>query len=595
MRRILLIAAALLAVSAGVASADTPVTVGSGWHGFVAHGPGVPSASPFTFISTAPVLVTVTDVFCLGDQYTISDGATTLGTTSAPLPFNCNYPNFTANPDTALADPNYSHGRFAVGAGAHSIGIIWFGQFGSGSGVFYRFDLLVAANCASGGWQTITASPAFTSEADCLAFVSADTTAPTITVPAPITTNATSPTGTPVSYTVTSTDPDDAVASLSCLPASGGTFAIGTATVTCTATDTHGNAAHAQFSVHVNGAGEELSDLAGAVAGVGPGGSLATKIAQAQSALGGSDFVSACSSLGAFVNEVSSQTGKGISADQAAAVLAQANRIRAVLACGGAILFTRAGDVWVMHADGSSPTQLTTDPAFDRAPSWSPDGNKIAFASARTGNFEIWVMDANGGNQHQITHDAPNNDRSPSWPADGSQLVYDVNFNAVNVINVDGTGEHQLRVNAAVPNVSPQNVIAFTDQVDGGVYTMNLAGGGLQFVSNPLGQGTLDPDWSPSGDRLAFICDVVASPTNNLCVTRSDGTGLVSLDTSPDRVDFSPTWSPDGNTVAFVGCVNFFATPDCEIYTVSPDGAQLTKLTSFGVGAGARGIDWGRG
>jgi len=170
----------MLVVSVGVASADTAVTVDSGWHGFVAFGPGVPSASPFTFTSTSPVLVTVTDVFCLGDRYTVSDGSTTLGTTSVPLPFDCNYPNFTGDPDTALADPNYSHGRFAVAAGAHSIGIVWVGQFGTGGGVYVRFDTLTAANCANGGWQTITALPAFTSESDCIAFVSAPAKAPHI-------------------------------------------------------------------------------------------------------------------------------------------------------------------------------------------------------------------------------------------------------------------------------------------------------------------------------------------------------------------------------------------------------------------------------
>jgi hypothetical protein len=173
MKRVLFIAAAILVVSVGVASADTAVMVGSGWHGFVAFGPGVPSASPFTFTSTAPVLVTVTDVFCVGDRYTVSDGSTTLGTTSVPLPFDCNYPNFTGDPDTALADPNYSHGRFAVEAGEHSIGIVWAGQFGTGGGVYVRFDTLTAADCANGGWQTITASPLFTSERDCIAFVSA--------------------------------------------------------------------------------------------------------------------------------------------------------------------------------------------------------------------------------------------------------------------------------------------------------------------------------------------------------------------------------------------------------------------------------------
>ncbi len=78
-----------------------------------------------------------------------------------------------------------------------------------------------------------------------------DTTPPVITVPANITVEATGPSGAVVTFTVTATDPDDAVSSLSCTPASGSTFALGTTTVVCTATDTHSNTATKSFTVTV--------------------------------------------------------------------------------------------------------------------------------------------------------------------------------------------------------------------------------------------------------------------------------------------------------------------------------------------------------
>lgn len=160
-----------------------------------------------------------------------------------------------------------------------------------------------------------------------------DTTPPVITVPGPITTNATSPAGAAVSYSVSATDPDDAVASLSCVPASGSTFPIGTTTVTCTATDTHGNSATASFSVHVEGAVEQLADLGDAVTGVGPGTSLADKVKQAQTFVARNDLPDACSTLTAFVNEVEAQSGKKIPPEQAVALIASSNRIKAVLGC----------------------------------------------------------------------------------------------------------------------------------------------------------------------------------------------------------------------------------------------------------------------
>lgn len=256
---------------------------------------------------------------------------------------------------------------------------------------------------------------------------------------------------------------------------------------------------------------------------------------------------------------------------------------------GGMLAFSKDGDIWSMNPDGSDLTRLTTDPALDRFPSWSPDGTKIAFSSKRTGNFEIWVMDANGANQQQITHDAPNNDGSPNWTADGSQLVYHLNFNSVYIINSSGSGTtQQLRVNAATPDTSPRNLVAFLDTVDEGLYTMNLAGSGVRFVT---GSG-FDPDWSPIGDRIAYLCTTPS--TNNVCQVRPDGTGQLLLDSSPDRVDFSPTWSPNGKKIAFSGCLNFgTTTQDCEIYTVNTDGTHLKQITTFGIGPGTGGVDWG--
>ena len=78
-----------------------------------------------------------------------------------------------------------------------------------------------------------------------------DTTAPTITVPGPITASATSSNGAAVTYSVTASDPDSS-ASVSCDPPSGSVFPIGTTTVSCAASDPAGNTAYASFQVTVN-------------------------------------------------------------------------------------------------------------------------------------------------------------------------------------------------------------------------------------------------------------------------------------------------------------------------------------------------------
>jgi hypothetical protein len=146
-------------------------------------------------------------------------------------------------------------------------------------------------------------------------------------------TNATSSSGAAVTYSVSATDPDDALASLKCAPASGSTFPIGTTTVTCTAADTHGNTSTATFTVHVKGATEQLADLAAAVAGVGPGTSLADKVAQVETSLTANDKTDACSTLTAFTNQVKAQTGKTIPASEASTLIADALQIKTLLGC----------------------------------------------------------------------------------------------------------------------------------------------------------------------------------------------------------------------------------------------------------------------
>ena len=71
-------------------------------------------------------------------------------------------------------------------------------------------------------------------------------------------------------------------------------------------------------------------------------------------------------------------------------------------------------NIYVIDADGSNKTALTTHPSADLFHAWSPDGSKIVFTTERDGNLELYVMDADGSNPTRLTEDAAK-DGTPDW------------------------------------------------------------------------------------------------------------------------------------------------------------------------------------
>ena len=80
--------------------------------------------------------------------------------------------------------------------------------------------------------------------------------------------------------------------------------------------------------------------------------------------------------------------------------------------------------IYVMDADGSNKTLLTDHVYPDVSPAWSPDGQTVAFLSYRGRQYDLYVMDADGGGKRRLAQDLGYSENAPAWSPDGRHIAY---------------------------------------------------------------------------------------------------------------------------------------------------------------------------
>ena len=221
-------------------------------------------------------------------------------------------------------------------------------------------------------------------------------------------------------------------------------------------------------------------------------------------------------------------------------------------------------EIYVMNSDGSNPHNITKNPSSDSFPSWSPDGTKLAFHSDRDGNLEIYVMNSDGSQQTRMTNDR-GADHSPAWSPDGSKISFISDRRgrqSVWVMNAsDGSELEDLTgsiINSRWSTWDPRSrSIAYETNGDVRVLrTDDLTRNEKIVDRNNFFDGFFVGwlDWSPDGSRLAMISNHQERTefTRLLYTSQLDGFRFRRLYDNPTGQPYErPSWAPDSNMIAF--------------------------------------------
>jgi Tol biopolymer transport system component len=183
-------------------------------------------------------------------------------------------------------------------------------------------------------------------------------------------------------------------------------------------------------------------------------------------------------------------------------------------------------------------------------PTTANDGvsnGRIAFASVRDGDSEIYTIKPDGSDLQQLTFN-DSYDSFPAWSPDGTRIAY---------------------------------------YCDGNLCIMSASGADRIRIENTL--GAREPAWSPDGSKLAFEKD-------DIFVLNLEDLTLFNVTNTPEEIDMNPVWSPNGNRIAYTSSGDNFVpmtvegNPVMDLYAIDADGTNRSKVSNGGLGFGS--LNW---
>lgn len=237
-------------------------------------------------------------------------------------------------------------------------------------------------------------------------------------------------------------------------------------------------------------------------------------------------------------------------------------------------------------AQETRETILTNSPGDDRYASYSPDGQYIIFESNRDGNWEIYIMNADGSHQKRLTRNDAE-DRRPSWHPKGQKIIfestrtgknelYELALKTAKVKRIEVKG---LKGSPIFPRYSNRGKhIAFGQAISdtrSNIVITNTKGKVVQTLAD-YGYRSTYPIWSENDQSILFFS---RHETNNeddeLYLINLDGTNKRRLTNWPTH-NFCPAWSKDGSRIAFAQSMDGIRP---EIFVINADGSGKQRIT----------------